>query len=109
MKANLPNLNKKRMRLLFDHVYDMEIPPLHNMGTIPAADRTLLLVIKSMQIVNLKRRTDECVNLFHLFNEPHFLEQNSEGTTWFLAMALAIKELFSLEDMELKQAIFDCH
>jgi hypothetical protein len=109
MKITLPELTRKRLRWVFDYVYEMEMPPLFPKSSTPAIDKTLMLILKSMQIANIERRTVECVALFRLFNEPYFLEPNSEGTTLFLALALAVKELYRLEDEELQRCIYDCH
>lgn len=109
MKFTLPELTKKRLRWLFDYVYEMEIPPLFPKASTPVVDKTLMLILKSMQIANIDHRTEECVELFRLFNELYFLETNSEGTTRFLALALAVKELYRLEDDELQRVIYDCH
>jgi hypothetical protein len=105
----LPELTKKRLRWVFDNVYETDMPPLFPKASTPAIDKKLLETLRSMQLDNFKHRTDECVDLFRLFNAPYFLETNSEGTTVFLAMALALKELYGLEDMELQRVVYGCH
>ncbi len=109
MKFSLPGLTKKRARWIFDYVHERDMPPMFPNASTPDIDKTLMLILKSMQIANIERRTEECVDLFRLFNEPGFLETNSEGTTWFLALALAVKELYRLEDEELQRIIYNCH
>lgn len=105
MRAKLPTLTKKRLRWLLDHA-DGEMTPDFVKGRASSPDENLLLIVKLMQQANLTYRTNECVELFPWFSEPGFLEPNSEGTTFFLAMALAIKELFAMEEEELKQFVF---
>jgi hypothetical protein len=109
MKFTLPELTRKRVRWIFDCVYEMDMPPMFPKTSTPVVDKTLMLILKSMQIANIERRTEECVDLFRLFNEPYFLEPNSEGTTWFLALALAVKELYRLEDEDLQRIVYGCH
>lgn len=102
MKINLPALTKKRIRWLLDHVYETETLTLPTEGSVSVADTRLFLVVKSVQLTNLQYRGHECEELYRLFSEPYFLDPNSEGTTRWLAMALAIKELCALSDDELK-------
>jgi hypothetical protein len=109
MKFSLPALTKKRLRWIFDYAYQFEMPPSFPDESTLSVDKTLMLVLKSMQITNIERREDQCVDLFQLFNEPYFLEPNSEGTTHFLALALAVKELYRLDDDELQRVIYGCH
>lgn len=109
MKINLPQLTKKRLRWLFDHAYDISFTLAQESIPVPSLDETLLLVVKQMQRVNYEHHTDECVSLFGLFSESMSFERNSEGTTQWLAMALAIKQLCALNDEELRDEIIGCH
>jgi hypothetical protein len=105
VRLNLPALTIKRLKWILEHVYSEQITPD---GVVPDRDEPdlrLFRVIKSMQLYNLEKRTGECSDLFRLFSQPYFLEGNSEGTTRWLALALAIKELYALDDEQLQKLL----
>lgn len=108
MRAKLPTLTKKRLRWLLDHAYDEVTADLFK-ERASSPEENLLLIVKLMQQANLTYRANDCVALFPLFSGQDFLEPNSEGTTTFLAMALAIKELFAIEEEDLKRLVFACY
>lgn len=105
MKAKLPTLTKRRLRWLLDHAHD-DVTPDFFKERASSPDENLLLVVKLMQQANLMYRPSECMGLFQWFSDPGFLEPNSEGTTRWLAMALSIKELFPLEEADLRELVF---
>jgi len=106
MRCKLPALTKKRAQWLLNHCYDVflereQSPALTESG-FDSEDQRLLLVVRSMQEFNMKHRTDEVIALADWFDDPGFLEWNSEGTTMWLAMALAIRELYDSTRSELR-------
>lgn len=110
MKIALPALTKKRLRWLLDHAYDLlRNNELDTHTPVSAADSKLLSIAKSLQRYNLDHRADDCRNLFPLFSQAGFLDQNSDGTTYFLAMVLALKDLCSLSEENLQELILSAY
>lgn len=68
-------------------------------------DHLLLQVVRSMQFFNIRMRAGECRELFSPLSDRYSLDGNSEGTTYWLAMALAIKELYRLEVDDLSELL----
>lgn len=97
-------LNKKRIRRIFATVFDVQFPP-ESLPTDTLADCRVLLALKAMQIVNLQQRSAEVVALYRYFDDPGFLEPNSEGTTRWLAMALAVQEFYAIDANTLKNLL----
>lgn len=114
MRCSLPPLTQKRATWLLEHVFqDPESQHAEAEDRIPegiqqaevSPEARLLKVIRAMQFYNVQQRLDDCHALYSVFSDPYFLEGNSEGTTWWLGMALAIKELYGIDDMTLRQTI----
>ncbi len=100
MKLNhrdLPYLEKPMLDLIFKHVYDMPT------DVRDPFTRDFLIMLKNMQNFNQQYRKEELVRLFPLA-EPIVgpFEINSEGTSFWLAMILAIQELYGMRDNTLK-------
>ena len=57
-----------------------------------------LTALLAMQSFNYKCRPDDVRELFFLMENDFSFERNSEGTTLWLALALAIKELYGFSD-----------
>jgi len=106
MRISFPQLTKKRLRWLLEHypVAPLQIPALGDADVDPG-DAKLLTVVQSLQRFNLDHRREDCRALYEFFNQPYFLDPNSEGTTFWLANALAIKDLCSLTNEELRALI----
>lgn len=92
----MPSLNKRRIRRIFDTVFDLQFPP-ESRPTDTSTDQAMLLALKAMQIVNLQQRQDAVFALYRDFDDPGLLEPNSEGTTLWLAMALAVQEYYAID------------
>lgn len=102
MKTDLPYLNQARLNCIFDHVYDSV--GINKGKTIFEDERLVdfFEMLKSMQNFNYRHRPNDTHPLFHLLNERVFnFERNSEGTTLWLALILAIKELYGFSDEKL--------
>ncbi len=96
------HLNQERLDCIFDHVYDnVGI----NEGKAIFKDEKLadfFDMLKFMQNFNFRYRGNDTYPLFHLLNDRVFIfERNSEGTTLWLALILAIKELYGFSDEKL--------
>jgi hypothetical protein len=101
MKKNLPYLNQERLNIIFDHVYDI----VHLQESEQYFDdeklNHLLDTLKSMQSFNYHYRPDDTRYLFGLLNPLFNFERNSEGTTLWLSLILAIKELYGFSEKKL--------
>jgi hypothetical protein len=104
MKKNLPYLNQERLDFIFNAVYE-------NPETIKeqAFDDSklgcLLLTLKTMQHFNHWYRSDDTRSLFTLLNPFFNFERNSEGTTLWLSLILAIQELYGFSETKLVQVM----
>ena len=65
----------------------------------------LLSTLKSMQSFNYQYRPDDTRALFELMNKIFNFEKNSEGTTLWLSLILAIKELYGFSDNSLSKVM----
>lgn len=103
MKTNerhLPFLNRSLLDLIFEHVYQ---PPADDLDS---QIREFILMLQSMQEYNCRYRQEQYVRLFPLADPivgP--FETNSEGTDCWLALILAIRELYGMSDETLKAVL----
>ena len=100
-KNNLPYLNPERLNVIFDHVYDTVgiYNSKQNFDDKKLAD--FLIMLQSMQLFNHHHRPDDTRRLFFLLDEIFNFERNSEGTTVWLALILAIQDLYRFSDEKL--------
>lgn len=100
MKNNLLFLNQERLNLIFDGVYDVPTD-------WKSEDRVAALVttLRTMQRFNYHFRPDDTRRLFDLFDAQFNFERNSEGTTLWLALILAVQELYGFGDSKLREVI----
>ena len=105
MKSNLPYLNQDRLNIIFDHVYDIVGVNKGNQIFDEEKLSHLLDTLKSMQLFNYQHRFDDTRELFGLVDVVFNFERNSEGTTLWLSLILAIKELYGFSDMKLVKVI----
>lgn len=101
MKRDLPFLDQERLDKIFTGVYDLP-------GDFKTEDRFISLTrtLRTMQQFNYHFRPNDTRHLFYLFDAQFNFEQNSDGTTLWLALILAIQELYSLTDSKLVELIF---
>lgn len=100
-KNNLPYLNSERLNIIFDHVY--EVVGIYN-SKQKFYDNKLddfLTMLQAMQLFNFFHRHDDTRGLFFLLNKTFNFERNSEGTTTWLALILAIQDLYRFSDEKL--------
>lgn len=103
MKINLPPLDQALLIRIFDGVYSGV-----GQASEHASDeltRTMINTLYVMQRFNYSFRPDDTRRLFDLFDELFNFELNSEGTTLWLALTLAIQELYGFSDSKLVEVI----
>ena len=105
MKKNLPYLNQDRLDIIFDHIYDIVSEDKGKKIFEEEKLSSLLDTLKFMQSFNYMHRPDDTRELFSLTNPIFNFERNSEGTTLWLSMILAIKELYGFSDKKLVTVI----
>ena len=100
MRKNLPYLNNELLDMIFEHVYDN----FESMGEQKYDEEKtsqLLVTLISMRSFNYRHRPDDTRELFDLLDNIFKFERNSEGTTLWLSLILAIKELYGFSDDKL--------
>ena len=101
MRKDLPYLSRERFDVIFGHVYDrlddVEAKRVFEEEKL----NHLLRVLKTMQDFNLEHRPEDRYELFGLTNGVFNFETNSEGTDYWLALILAVKELYGFSDDKL--------
>lgn len=105
MSTNLPRLTEERLNIIFDHVYDIAGV---NPGSREFEEQRLahlLETLKSMQSFNYQYRPDALQQLFSLMDGIFSFERNSDGTTLWLSMIMAIRDLYAFSDMRLIKVI----
>lgn len=104
-RKNLPYLDQERLNYIFDAVYDTV--PESATETLYRDDKmaSLLCTLKFMQGFNHRFRWDDTRELFPLFDPIFNFERNSEGTTHWLAMILAIQELYGFADQKVVEIL----
>lgn len=97
-ERELPFLDRALLNTIFDGVYE------HNVEDIESESvRDFLRVLYMMQDYNCRYRPQACADLFPLFEETVGpMEPNSEGTTMWLALGLAIVELYGMRRSTLR-------
>jgi hypothetical protein len=105
MRKNLPYLNQDRLNTIFDHVYDIVSDEKNESAFNEKRLSHLLETLKSMQSFNYQYRPDDTRALFELMNKIFKFEKNSEGTTLWLSLILAIKELYGFSDTSLPKVM----
>jgi hypothetical protein len=107
MKNDLPYLDQKRLNTIFDHVYDDVVDK--NVIKLSFEDEKFydfFEMLKSMQLFNYRHRCSDTHDLFLLLHPDVFdFEINSEGTTVWLSLILAIKDLYGFSDKKLVSVI----
>lgn len=96
MKNNLPFLDQERLNLIFEGVYDLP-------GDWESEDRIAALIntLRAMQQFNYRFRPDDTRCLFDLFDAQFNFERHSEGTMLWLALILAVQELYGFGESKL--------
>ncbi len=101
MKKNLPYLNQERLSIIFKHVYDVASGRKVESGFKEEKLSDLLMALQAMQLFNYRHRPDDTRELYSLMSGVFNFEPNAEGTTYWLSLILAIKELYGFSDDKL--------
>lgn len=98
-------LDAKVINAVFDCVYDGwdGLSETTNDLLMNEEFKALIHIIKTMQEYNYRYRFNQYSNLFPIFDETCGpFQTNSEGTSLWLAMGLAIKDIYGLRRETLK-------
>lgn len=107
LRNTLPALNGESLNFIFDHVYEI-------IGILGEGEKekncklaSLLGILKGLQSFNYDHRLDDAFELHQKAVVPAGLElqSNSDGSALWLAMLLAIQELYGLSNSNLIKAI----
>lgn len=97
----LPYLDQALLDQIFDGVYDPELERIED-----EALRDFLDTLYTLQTYNYHHRPKSCTALFSLFEQTVGpMECNSEGTTLWLALGLALKELYGMRTSTLRDLL----
>jgi hypothetical protein len=97
-ERDLPFLDQPILDTIFNCVYGVDLEKIEDQQL-----RDFLGVLLSMQQYNYQYRNRATAVLFPIFEETVGpMEINSEGTTLWLALGLALKELYGLRISSLK-------
>jgi hypothetical protein len=107
IKDSLPELDRQTLDFIFDHVYDICGMPGESQAPEVGKLSDLLEILKALQGFNYRHRLDDACDLYPLVGGPLGLDCNcnSEGYFLWLAMLLAIDDLYELNDAGLTQAV----
>lgn len=101
MKYNdreLPYLDQPLLDQIFDGVYGLDLAQIED-----EALRDFLDMLYTLQAYNHRYRPQACSALFSLFEETvGSVERNSEGTAQWLALGLAVKDLYGMRSSTLR-------
>ena len=100
-KNNLPYLNPERLNIIFDHVYDTVGIYNSNQNFDDEKLADFFTMLQAMQLFNYHHRHDDTRRLYFLLDGTFNFELNSEGTTVWLALILAIQDLYRFSDEKL--------
>lgn len=94
----LPYLDQPLLDRTFEGVYGLNLTSIED-----EALRDFLSTLYTLQAYNYRCRPQSCAALFPLFEGTVGpMERNSEGTTLWLALGLAIKELYGMRNATLR-------
>jgi len=97
----LPYLDTPLLNAIFDGVYGCDYETIAD-----GAVRDFLMLLHTMQNYNYRYRLGMCIALFPVFEETVGpMERNSEGTTMWLALGLAIKDLYGMRQTTLRKVL----
>lgn len=107
LKDSLPEPDGQLLDFIFEHVYG-DVEQNGDFQT-PESDKPsdLLRILQSLQRFNYRHRMDEIREIYPLVSGPLEMDpnSNSEGSFLWLAMLLAVKELYDLNNSGLKRAV----
>jgi len=105
MKNNLPYLDQGRLNLIFENVYEGYLGKVEGTENNRYCENEkindLIVTLKSMQFFNYKHRPDDVNLVYDTMSQIFRFEINSEGTSLWLALILAVKELYNFTEKKL--------
>ncbi len=105
MKNDLPYLTTELLDLIFSGVYDIVAERPEQLPIADEKTAALTKVLHAMQDFNYRFRHEDTWPLFAVFDQTFHFERNSEGTTLWLALILAIQELYGFTNSTLLKVI----
>ncbi len=107
LRTSLPALNGESLDFIFDHVYEIYGILGESKAQKDCKLPGLLEILKGLQKFNYDHRLDDAFELHQKAVIPSGLQlqSNSEGSVLWLAMLLAIKELYGLSNSSMIKAI----
>ena len=102
---NLPYLTQNRLNFIFEGVYGFDGIPAQMLNTEEEIIVDLAKTLYAMQQFNHHYRWDDTRQIFGLMSENFQFEVNSEGTTLWLSLILAIQELYGFTDKKIVEVI----
>jgi hypothetical protein len=98
-ERNLPYLDQPLMDTIFASVYGLQDIPDPEVNDF-------VMTLQAMQDYNYKYRSAQLVKLFPIFEETVGpMEINSDGTSLWIAMGLALKELYGMRTETLRSLL----
>lgn len=105
MKSNLPYLDQERLNLIFENVYEGYLGKNEVTENSRYCENEkindLIVALKSMQFFNYKHRPDDVNLVYDTMSQIFRFEINSEGTSLWLSLILAVKELYGFTEKKL--------
>lgn len=106
MRQDLPPLDQPNLNRIFEHVYDVVhdgVPSHANMRD----DRLsgMIAALQAMQYFNFRYRSNDINRLFPLTSPIFGYKRSADGTSLWLALIVAVQELYSLTDEQLLQEV----
>jgi hypothetical protein len=107
MKLNnkgLPYLDQKHLDLIFERVYECIWGPDEHAEQIEDEHfAEFVKVLLALQCYNYRNRSSQLAELFPIFEETVGpMNRMSEGTSLWIALGLAIKELYGMRNATLR-------
>lgn len=96
----LPHLDQKLINIIFENVYRIDAD-----SGISEEILDFLKMLQLMQDYNYRYRGEMLRKLFPVLSEVIEFEINSEGTSLWIALCLAIKELYGMRDKTLQRLL----
>ena len=105
LRKHLPELNGTVLDFIFAHVYDIVETSSERQGLDDSKLLNLFRILQALQTFNYRHRPNETRQVFGPMCKHLNFELNSDGTTLWLSLLLAIKELYELSMIELNRKV----
>lgn len=103
--SSLPYLTQDRLNFIFEGVYGLDNIPAQKLNSEEEKIVDLAKTLYAMQQFNHHHRWDDTRQLFGLMSKNFQFEVNSEGSTLWLSLILAIQELYGFTDEKIVEVI----